>query len=92
MPTTNYDASRVTQNRRNVTLYNWYVTNNAAVANGTSVQREQPNTQLATVVTQRHQTEANQNPTTAPADCPCSAQVLDNAGGNNSRNIGPASG
>ena len=88
MPTTNYDASRVTQNRRNVTLYNWYVTNNAAVAAGTSVQREQPNTQLATVVTQRHQTEGNQNPTTAPADCPCSAQVTSNSGGNMSVNVG----
>ena len=88
MPTANYDASRVTKNRRDVTLYNWYVANNAAVAAGTSVQREQPNTQLATIVTQRHQTAANQNPSTAPADCPCSAQVVDNRGGNMSANVG----
>jgi hypothetical protein len=92
MPTGNFDASRVTQNRRNVTLYNWYVTNNAAVNAGASVRREQPNTQLATIVTQRHQTEANKNPTEAPEACPCSQQVVNNSGGNNSRNIGPASG
>lgn len=80
MPTANYDASRLTQNRRNATLYNWYITNNAAVAAGTSIRREQPNTQLATVVTERHQTNANQNTTTAPASCPCSQQVFENPG------------
>jgi hypothetical protein len=88
MPTGNYDASRVTQNRRNVTMYNWYVTNNTAVAAGASVRREQPNTQLATIVTQRHQVEGNNNVNAAPEACPCSTQVVNNPGGDNSVNVG----
>lgn len=80
MPTGNFDASRVTQNRRNVTMYNWYVENNAAVAAGASVRREQPNTQLATIVTQRHQVAGNNNVNTAPEACPCSTQVTKNSG------------
>lgn len=82
MPTGNFDASRVTKNRRDVTLYNWYIENNTAVAAGTSVRREQPNTQLATVVTQRHQVAGNNSVATAPEACPCSTQVAQNPGGN----------
>lgn len=88
MPTGNYDASRVTKNRRDVTMYNWYVENNAAVAAGNSIRREQPNTQLATVVTQRHQVAGNNNVNTAPEACPCSTQVAKNSSGNTSVNVG----
>ena len=77
MPTANYDASRLTQNRRNVALYAWYTQNNAAVAAGASIRREQPNTQLATVVTERRETTANVLNTSS---CPCSEQVFNNPG------------
>lgn len=86
MPTTNYDASLLTQRKRSLALYTFYTQNNAAVNAGTSVRREQPDTQLATVVTQRRETAANTNPTGANG-CPCSTAVDNNEGGNNSKNV-----
>jgi hypothetical protein len=84
MPTTNYDASLLTQRKRNYTLYTWNRLNNAAVAAGTSVRREQPDTQLQTIVTYRHQVAANINP---DAECPCSLAVDRNPGGAVSNNV-----
>ncbi len=85
MPTGNFDASLLTQRRRNYALYTWNRLNQARVNAGTSILREQPNTQLATIVTQRHQVSANQL-VTAEDPCPCRQPVSDNAGGNNSQN------
>jgi hypothetical protein len=86
MPTTNYDASLLTQRKRSNVLYTWNRINQANVNAGLSVQREQPNTQLATVVTYRNQTEGNTNP--APStECPCTVSVNDNRGGNVSNNV-----
>jgi hypothetical protein len=84
MPTANYDSSLLTERRRSRALYTFNRLNNAAVAAGTSVRREQPNTQLGEVVTQRHEVKANVNPN---SDCPCSVAVDRNPGGNNSVNI-----
>jgi hypothetical protein len=85
MPTGNYDSSLLTQRKRNNALYYWNKQNNAAVTAGNSVRREQPDTQLATIVTQRHQTSANINPNGLP--CGCSIAVNDNRGGNVSNNV-----
>jgi len=79
MPTEIYSASLVTQRRRNYAIYTWNRINNAAVAAGASVLREQPSEQLQTVVTYRHEVKANTNPT---APCPCSESVDKNPGGN----------
>ena len=84
MPTANYDASLLTQRRRNYAIYTWNRINSAAVNAGLSVRREQPDTQLETVVTYRHQVSANTNPTAA---CPCAQSVDKNAGGNMSANV-----
>lgn len=85
MPTANYDSSLLTQRRRNFVLYTWNKNNNAAVNAGTSVRREQPNTQLQTVVTYRHQALANN---TSADGCQCDAPTNTNEGGNNSQNWG----
>ncbi len=85
MPTANYDASLLTQRRRNLVLYSWNKANNAAVTAGTSIRREQPNMQLQTVVTYRHQTLANN---TSDAGCQCDAPTNSNTGGDNSQNWG----
>jgi hypothetical protein len=84
MPTGNYDSSLLTQRRRNYAIYTWNRLNSAAVTAGVSVRREQPDTQLATVVTYRHQVSANKNPA---AECPCAESVNENAGGNMSNNV-----
>ena len=84
MPTANYDSSLLTQRKRNYTIYTWNRLNNQAVANGTSVRREQPDTQLATVVTYRNQVSANTLPA---AECPCAVAVDRNPGGNMSANV-----
>ncbi len=84
MPTTNYDSSLLTQRRRNYAIYTWNRINSAAVNAGLSVRREQPDTQLETVVTYRHQVSANTNPT---ATCPCSESVDRNSGGDMSNNV-----
>ena len=84
MPTVNYDASILTKRKRANTLFNFYTTNNAAVNAGTSVRREQPDTQLGEVVTQRHDTKANTNPT---GSCPCTTATNNNPGGDSSRNF-----
>jgi hypothetical protein len=84
MPTGNYDSSLLTQRRRNYAIYTWNRINSAAVTAGVSIRREQPDTQLATVVTYRHQVAANKDATAA---CPCAESVNDNAGGNMSNNV-----
>ena len=84
MPTQVYDASLLTQRRRNYAIYTYNRLNSAAVAAGTSVRREQPDMQLQTVVTYRHEVKAN----TAPAaECPCAESVDRNAGGGNASNV-----
>jgi hypothetical protein len=85
MPTANYDSSILTKRKRSYTLFSFNKTNNAAIAAGTSVRREQPDTQLQEVVTQRFEASANTNPT---GNCPCSIAVLSNTGGANSNNVG----
>lgn len=84
MPTANHDSSILTERRRSRALYTFNRLNNASIAAGRSVRREQPSGQLAEVVTQRHEVNANTNPT---GDCPCSTAVNPNPGGNNSANI-----
>jgi hypothetical protein len=84
MPTGNYDSSLLTQRRRNYAIYTWNRINSAAVAVGASVRREQPDTQLQTVVTYRHQVSANTNPTAA---CPCAESVDRNSGGDMANNV-----
>jgi hypothetical protein len=85
MPTVNYDASILTKRRRNYALFTFNRLNNAAVNAGTSVRREQPDTQLQEVLAQRSEVSANTNPT---SQCPCTTPTLSNTGGNNSNNIG----
>lgn len=84
MPTGNFDSSLLTQRKRNLALYTWNRINSAAVNAGLSVRREQPDTQLETVVTYRHQVSANTNPV---AECPCSKSVDSNKGGSVSNNV-----
>jgi hypothetical protein len=84
MPTANYDSSLLTQRKRNYTLYTWNRINEAEVNAGRSVRREQPDTQLQTVVTYRHQVSANQLNATS---CPCEKAVDKNSGGNVSNNV-----
>jgi hypothetical protein len=79
MGTANYDASRVTQRKRSAVLYTSYAANNAAVANGTSIRREQPDTQLNEIVAYRNTSKAFFTPTN---ECACSQDVTVNAGGN----------
>jgi hypothetical protein len=85
MPTANYDASLLTRQRRDFTIFTWNKNNQVLVNQGQSILREQPNTQLATVVTYRHQALANN---TAPGGCQCEATTLRNSGGDRSQNWG----
>jgi len=85
MPTSVYDASLVTRQRRDFTIFTWNKNNQVLVNQGQSILREQPNTQLATVVTYRHQAWANN---TAPGGCQCEETTLRNSGGNMSQNWG----
>ncbi len=84
MGTTNYDSSLRTQQRRSLALYTFNRLNNAAVNAGTSVRREQPDTQLAETVAYRHEVRANYTPVDG---CPCSQPVSFNPGGDNSNNV-----
>jgi hypothetical protein len=84
MPTGNYDSSLITQRRRNYAIYTWNRLNSTAVNAGVSIRREQPDYQLQTVVTYRHQVSANKD---ATAPCPCAESVDNNAGGNMSMNV-----
>jgi hypothetical protein len=84
MPTQVYDASLLTQRRRNYAIYTYNRLNNASVTAGTSVRREQPDMQLQTVVTYRHEVKANKAP---EAECPCKESVDRNAGGDNASNV-----
>jgi hypothetical protein len=87
MGTANYDASRVTQRKRAVTMYSWNAANNAAITAGTSVRREQPDSQLGELVTYRKITKAYSSPAVVGA-CPCSVEVLNfPSGGDNSANV-----
>jgi hypothetical protein len=87
MPTAVYDASLVTRRARNNTLVTWYLANNTAVKNGTSVRREQPDTQLQQIVTFRNETTANTNAPSSTSTCACTSTVDFNAGGNNGKNV-----
>jgi hypothetical protein len=84
MPTANHASSVLTERKRSRALYTFNRLNNAAVAAGLSVRREQPSGQLGQVVTQRHEVNANTNPNDS---CPCSTAVNPNPGGNNGVNI-----
>lgn len=84
MPTAVYDASLVTRRKRAIALNTFYTANNAAVNAGQSVRREQPDTQLNEVVSQRRETTANTNPT---ASCPCTDAVGNTPGGGNGNNV-----
>ena len=75
MGTANYDASRITQRKRAVTMSSWNATNKAAVNAGTSVRREQPDTQLGELLAYRNTTKAYSTPATVGA-CPCSVEEL----------------
>jgi hypothetical protein len=85
MPTANYDASLLTRQRRDFTIFTWNKNNQVLVNQGQSILREQPNTQLATVVTYRQQAWANN---TAPDGCQCEATTLRDSGGDRSQNWG----
>ena len=87
MGTANYDASRITQRKRAVTMYSWNATNKAAVVAGTSVRREQPGGQLGELLAYRNITKAYSTPVTVGA-CPCSVEdVVFPSGGANSMNV-----
>ena len=79
-----YDASRVTQRKRSAVMSTFYAANNAAVANGTSVRREQPNTQLNETVVFRNMSKAFFTPTN---NCDCSQDVVVNGSGGNANNV-----
>jgi hypothetical protein len=84
MPTAVYDSSLLTQRKRNYALYTYNRLNAAAVTAGTTIRREQPDMQLQTIVTYRHEVKAN----TAPAaECPCAEAVNRNPGGDNAMNV-----
>jgi len=85
MPTVNYDSSILTKRKRSLALFYFDQQLNTAITAGTSVRREQPDTQLQEVRVQRAEVSANTNPTAA---CPCSTATLSNTGGNNSNNVG----
>lgn len=86
MPTANYDFSVYVQRQRNNAQYNANKNREAAVNAGTSVLREQPDTQLYAVVLERYQTQGNSGPV-GGAGCDCSVPVQTNPGGNNSNNV-----
>ena len=75
MGTANYDASRITQRKRAVTMYSWNAANKAAVNSGASVRREQPEGQLGELVAYRNISRAYSTPATVGA-CPCSVEVI----------------
>jgi hypothetical protein len=93
MGTANYDASRVTQRKRTVTMYSWNTTNKAAVNVGQSVRREQPDTQLGEILTYRRTANAYATPTSiingvSVNGCPCSSEFGNSSsGGTNSGNF-----
>jgi hypothetical protein len=89
MPTTNYDASLRSKQRRAIALVTF---NNQAVTsvnNGTAIRREQPDTQLGEVLTYRHETKVNTDPSSTGATCGCTTTpAVNNPGGDNSNNVG----
>jgi hypothetical protein len=87
MPTTNYDASRVSQRKRAVAMNSWNTTNKAAVNAGTSVRREQPDVQLGELLAYRNITKAYSTPSGVDA-CPCSNEIGESPpGGTNANNV-----
>ncbi len=86
MPTANYDFSLYVQRQRNNAQYNANKVREAAVNAGTSVLREQPDTQLYAVVLERYQTQGNSGPVNG-SGCDCNTPVQSNPGGNNSMNV-----
>ena len=88
MPTTNYDASLRSKQRRAIALVTF---NNQAVTSvnaGKSIRREQPDTQLAEVLTYRHETKVNTDPSYTGATCGCTTTpAVTNPGGDN-KNVG----
>ena len=88
MPTANYDASRVTQRMRSAVMYSGKSAIDTAVNAGTSVRREQPNTQLNELLAYRDMAKAFTTPVVNNVTgCACSQDVLANSGGDNSNNV-----
>ena len=87
MGTANYDASRITQRKRAVTMYSWNADNKAAINSGKSVRREQPGAQLGEFVTYRNITQGYTNPSTVSGGCACSDEVTNNTSGGNANNV-----
>ena len=89
MPTTNYDASLRSKQRRAIALVTF---NNQAVTsvnNGTAVRREQPDTQLGEILTYRHETKVNTDPSPTGDTCGCTTTPnVTNPGGDASRTVG----
>ncbi len=86
MPTANYSCSLYTQRQRSNVLYNANKARQAAVNAGTSILREQPDTQMYEVVIQRNETQGNSGPVSG-SGCDCNTPVQSNPGGNNSMNV-----
>ncbi len=53
MPVANTDASQITKKNRDKALYAWFSANQTALNNGSSVLREQPNTQSGAIIAER---------------------------------------
>ena len=53
MTVPNTDPTQITKKNRYKALYAFFSANQTAVNNGTSILREQPNTQISQVITQR---------------------------------------
>jgi len=81
MPTADYTSSRLTNLRNSIALASYRRANNAAVANGTSVLREQPSMPLNAIVVARNQSSANTNPPASASGCGCTTPVFSNPGG-----------
>jgi len=89
MPTTNYDASLRSRQKRAIALVTFKNQTTSSVNAGTSVRREQPDTQLGEILTQRHETQVNTNPSSTGETCACTIPpAVNNPGGDNSNNIG----
>ena len=81
MPTADYSSSRLTNLRNSIALASYRRANNAAVASGASVLREQPSMQLNAIVVARNQSSANTNPPVSATTCGCTTPVFSNPGG-----------
>jgi len=70
MTLTNFDASQITQKKRNKALSSWKRFNTVLINTGTSVRMEQPSFQSGNVVSQRNQ---------GSIACGCNPQVEDDS-------------